>query len=71
MLSFLKAIVVRDLSFRTRLRRHPHLINIDSLASTHSTSLARESDGEGEGESEGDRIRINEGTIGALVMSSS
>ena len=41
MLSFLTASVLRDLSFRTRLGRRPHTINTDSLASLHSTQLAR------------------------------
>ena len=41
MLSFLTASVLRDLSFRTRLRRRPHTINADSLASLHSTQLDR------------------------------
>ena len=41
MLSFLTASVLRDLSFRTRLGRRPHTINADSLASLHSTQLAR------------------------------
>ena len=39
--SFLTASVLRDLSFRTRLGRRPHTINTDSLASLHSTQLAR------------------------------
>ena len=41
MLSFLTASVLRDLSFRTRLGWRPHTINTDSLASLHSTQLAR------------------------------
>ena len=41
MLSFPMASVLRDLSFRTRLGRRPHTINTDSLASLHSTQLAR------------------------------
>ena len=41
MLSFLTASVLRDLSFKTRLGRRPHTINTDSLASLHSTQLAR------------------------------
>ena len=41
MLSCLTASVLRDLSFRTRLGRRPHTINTDSLASLHSTQLAR------------------------------
>ena len=39
--SFLTASVLRDLSFRTRLGWRPHTINTDSLASLHSTQLAR------------------------------
>ena len=41
MLSFLTASGLRDLSFRTRLGWRPHTINTDSLASLHSTQLAR------------------------------
>ena len=40
-MSFLTASVLRDLSFKTRLGRRPHTINTDSLASLHSTQLAR------------------------------
>ena len=40
-MSFLTASVLRDLSFRTRLGWRPHTINTDSLASLHSTQLAR------------------------------
>ena len=41
MLSVLTASVLRDLSFRTRLGRRPHTISTDSIASLHSTQLAR------------------------------
>ena len=41
MLSFLTASVLRDLSFGTRIGRRPHTIYTDSLASLHSTQLAR------------------------------
>ena len=41
MLSSLTASVLSDLSFKTRLGRRPHTINTDSLASLHSTQLAR------------------------------